>query len=207
MNKQDIRVDNYIANAPEFAKPILTHLRSLIHEACPEIEESWKWSFPNFIYKGAIICHFAAFKKHCAFGFWKAALMNDDDTILKTKDRDSMGNLGKIESLNDLPDDAQLIKYIQAAVKLNDEGIKMPPKNKVSDKEKKELIIPEFLSNELLKNDKANEIFTGFSYSCKKEYIEWLTEAKTETTRTKRLQQAIEMIAEGKGRHWKYAMK
>ena len=204
MSTYDPRIDAYIAKAADFAKPILIHLRDLIHTACPDVEETWKWSFPVFMYKGAIMCNMAAFKAHCAMGFWKASLMPDTDGILGNRDKDGMGHLGKIYSIKDLPKDTVLKKYIKAAMKLNEEGVKLPPRPKPTEKEKKELKTPEYFVKELKKNKKAEKVYNDFSYSHKKEYIEWFEEAKTEPTRNKRMAQAIEWIEEGKGRNWKY---
>lgn len=204
MAKKDARVDTYIAKCADFAKPVMIHLRELIHASCPEVEETWKWNFPHFMYKGEILCSMAAFKEHCAFGFWKAALMQDTDNVLEIKDREAMGHLGRITSVKDLPKDAVLKKYVKAAMKLTDEGVKLPPKNKPTEKEKKELTIPPYLLKELKKNKKAEKVFHEFSYSKKKEYVQWLEDAKTDATREKRLTQAVEWIAEGKARNWKY---
>ncbi len=204
MATHDPRVDAYIAKSAEFAQPILNHLRELIHATCPDVEETWKWSFPHFDYKGSTLCSMAAFKQHCAFGFWKASMMQDTDGVLEIKDRAAMGHLGRITSLKDLPKDSILKKYIKAAMKLNDEGVKMPARNKASDAEKKALTTPPDFAALLKKNKAAAAVFKDFSYSNKKDYIEWFEEAKTEATRTKRMDQAIEWIAEGKSRHWKY---
>lgn len=204
MGKKDERVDAYIAKAADFAKPILTHLRTLMHTACPDVEETWKWSFPNFMYKGAILCNMAAFKEHCAFGFWKASLLNDTDGLFSPKERVGMGHLGKIQSLKDLPKDAVLKKYIKAAMKLNDDGVKLPARNKPTDKEKQALVVPDYFVKALKKNKKAEKAFNDFSYSHKKEYIQWFEEAKTAATRDKRIAQALEWMAEGKSRNWKY---
>jgi uncharacterized protein YdeI (YjbR/CyaY-like superfamily) len=204
MAKTDQRIDAYIAKVANFAKPIMNHLRGLIHSACPDVEETWKWSFPHFMYKGEILCSMAAFREHCTFGFWKASLMEDVDKVLEIKDREAMGHLGKITSLKDLPKDAVLKKYVKAAMKLTDDGVKLPPKVKASEKEKKELKTPEDLARELKKNKKAGKVFNDFSYTNKKEYIIWLEEAKTDATREKRLVQAVEWMAEGKVRNWKY---
>lgn len=202
MGKRDERIDAYIANSADFAKPILTHLRELVHTACPEIEESWKWSFPNFDYKG-IVCSMASFKQHCSFGFWKASLMSDPHKIL-TQSAEAMGQMGQIKSLADLPPDEVLISYIREAVELNEKGIKA---SKPQTNGKKELQIPDYLTSALEGNETASETFENFSYSNKKEYVEWLLEAKTEETRNKRLATAIEWMGEGKSRHWKYARK
>jgi len=204
MGRHDARIDVYIDKAADFAKPILVHLRELVHAACPDVEEAWKWSFPVFMYKGAIMCNLAAFKQHCSFGFWKASIMPDPDNILSVSDREGMGHLGKITSLKDLPKDTVLKKYIKAAMKLNDEGVKLPPRPKPTEKEKKELQVPDYFTKELKKNKAAGELFNAFSYSHKKEYIEWFEEAKTDATRAKRVAQALEWIVEGKSRNWKY---
>ena len=204
MGKTDPRVDAYIDKAQDFAKPILTHLRELVHTACPDVEETWKWSFPVFMYHGAILCNMAAFKEHAVFGFWKASLLDDVDAVLTITDRASMGHLGKLQSVKDLPKDAVLKKYIKAAMKLNEQGVKLPSRTKVSESDKKEFEIPAYFTSELKKNKQANAVFETFSYSAKKEYVEWLEEAKTDATRNKRMTQAIEWIAEGKSRHWKY---
>ncbi len=205
MGKKLERVDEYIAKAAPFAQPILTHIRELIHQACPDVEEAWKWSFPNFVYKGAVMCNIAGFKEHCSFGFWKASIMPDPDNILSTDNRAGMGHMGKLTSLSDLPSDEIMIKYIQEAMKLTDEGKKVAPRAKATEAQKKEMVIPDYLITELNKSPKAQEVFTAFSYSHKKEYVEWLEEAKTVATRNKRLTQAIEWISEGKSRNWKYA--
>jgi uncharacterized protein YdeI (YjbR/CyaY-like superfamily) len=204
MGKKDPRVDAYIAKVADFAKPVMTHLRELIHTACPDVEETWKWSFPCFMYKGAMMCNMAAFKAHCAFGFWKAALIEDTYQILTVSDRASMGNLDKITTLKDLPNDATLKKYIKAAMKLNEAGVKMPARSKPTEKEKESLTVPDYFIAALKKNKVAERVFHDFSYSNKKEYIQWLEEAKTDATRDKRMAQAIEWIEEGKSRNWKY---
>ena len=204
MGKKDQRVDAYIANSQDFAKPILEHLRELVHKAFPDIDETIKWGFPHFQYKG-IVCSMAAFKQHCAVVFWKAALMSDPIFVKNAEAESSMGHLGKITSLKDLPKDKILLSYIKEAAKLNEDDVKLPSKPKP--KEKKELVVPDYFTKALKKNKKANEVFKNFAYSHKKEYVEWITEAKTEETRNKRIATAVEWIAEGKGRNWKYAKK
>ena len=204
MVKCDERVDTYISTSQEFAKPILIHLRALIHEACPDVVETWKWSFPNFLYKGEILCNMAAFKKHCSFGFWKAGIMQDSEGILTIKQKSSMGHLGKIESLTDLPEPEILMGYIKIAMALTDNDVKKPPKQKATEQEKKDLFIPDYFREELDKYSKAKSTFDNFSYSHRKEYVQWITEAKTEATRNKRMAQTIAWLEDGKGRNWKY---
>jgi uncharacterized protein YdeI (YjbR/CyaY-like superfamily) len=154
------------------------------------------------MYEGAILCSMAAFKAHCAFGFWKASLMQDTDNVLEIKDREAMGHLGRITSLKDLPKDSVLKKYIKAAMKLNEEGVKLAPKKKTA--EQKEIETPADFAKELKKNKKAEKVFNDFAYSHRKEYVMWFNDAKTEPTRAKRMTQAIAWLAEGKRRHWKY---
>jgi hypothetical protein len=201
---KDKRVDAYIAKSAEFAKPILTHLRALVHKGCPDVVETIKWGFPNFDYKG-VFCSMAAFKQHCSFGFWKASLMNDPKNILKPNDQGSMGNFDRITSLKDLPSDKILLGFIKQAVDLNDREIKRPVK--VTPKGSKTIATPAYFQKELNKNKLANEVFKNFSYTKRKDYIEWFEEAKTEDTRGKRIAQALEWIAEGKSRNWKYQKK
>lgn len=192
----DARIDSYIAASAPFARPILNHLRDLVHKACPEVEETMKWSFPHFDFKGPF-CSMAAFKQHCAFIFWKAKLMPDPQNLLQEREEKAMGQFGKIRLLGDLSSDEVILDYLAAALKLNEEGIKLAPK-KPTEKEKKELTIPPELKEALSSNPKASEVFEKFSYSHKKEYVEWITEAKTEATRNKRITTAVEWMTEGK---------
>lgn len=201
MEQYDDRVDAYIAKSADFAKPILIHLRELVHRASPELKESMKWSCPFFDLDGPV-CQMAAFKQHCAFGFWKAAAMDDPYQILN-KEPDTAGSIGRITSLADLPEDKILIEYIQQALSLNLQGIKVPSRTKVQT-EKSEFVTPVYFIEVLNQNPLVKEHFEKFSPSQKKEYISWFEEAKTETTRIKRLETAIEWISEGKIRHWKY---
>ncbi|MDP4147925.1 MAG: YdeI/OmpD-associated family protein [Bacteroidota bacterium] len=201
----DRRIDAYINKSAEFARPILTHIRKLVHKACPGVEETIKWGFPHFDYKGAMCCSMAGFKEHCSFGFWKASLLKDKERILSTGERDGMGHIGKITSLKDLPPDKVMLAYIKEAAILNEEGVKLPPREKKPPRQ--ELPMPPALGAALKKNKKAQAAFDGFPPSHRREYIEWITEAKTEETRQKRIDQAIEWVAEGKSRNWKYQRK
>jgi uncharacterized protein YdeI (YjbR/CyaY-like superfamily) len=205
MAKKDKRIDLYIAKAENFAKPILNHLRQVIHKACPEIGETIKWGMPFFEYKGAV-CNMASFKQHCAIGFWNASLMADDHKIF-SKDSDSaMGQFGRINSLKDLPPDKILIEYIKEAAALNEKGIKLA-KKKLKPAEKKELVIPDYFIKAISKNQKALKTFNNFSYTNKKEYIDWVSEAKTEDTKNRRLITAVDWMSESKIRNWKYVKK
>ncbi len=199
MPKKDPRVDAYIAKSADFAKPILKHFRKIVHAACPDAEETLKWSMPAFMYKG-ILCGMAAFKEHCTFGAWKHPLIK---TKLGPDDKrdEAMGQLGRITSLADLPSDNVLLDYIKEAVRLNEEGIKVSrPKRSAA---KKELVVPDYFSA-LKRNKKAFEAFENFSYSHKKEYVQWVTEAKRDETRAQRLETSITWLAQGKARNWKY---
>lgn len=203
MGKKDLRIDEYILKAAPFARHVLSHLRKLVHAGCPDVEETIKWGMPFFDYKGTL-CHIASFKEHCAFGFWKAALMKDADK-LKGNQQDSMGHLGRITGLESLPEDKVLLNYIKEAMQLNDEGIKLAPRKK--EISKKEITVPAYFIKAISKNKKANTVFDAFSPSHKNEYLQWITEAKSEETRNRRMEKAIEWIAEGKGRNWKYEKK
>jgi uncharacterized protein YdeI (YjbR/CyaY-like superfamily) len=204
MQSFDPCIDNYIESAPDFAQPVMRHLRKLVHKICPQVCENMKWSTPSFEYKG-LFCGFGAYKNYCMFGFWKASVMDDPYSLLTEHSDGIMGNFGKITSLEDLPEDSIIIFYLREGMRLNDEGIQLPAKPKST--VKKELVVPVELLNALNKNKVAQKIFNHFSYSNKKEYAEWIANAKTDSTRQKRIEQAIEWIAEGKIRNWKYLPK
>ena len=195
-----VQVDQYIINSAEFAIPILDHLRNLVHKADARIEEKMKWSMPFFDFKGTV-CHMASFKNHCAFGFWKGSLMQDEYGFFKER-TEAMGLLGIITCLEDLPPDEILIAYIQQAIQLNENNVKLPAKSKST--AQKELVVPEYLMEALQEDPEALAVFQNFSTSNKKDYVLWLEEAKTETTRQKRLVTTLVWLAEGKTRMWKY---
>jgi uncharacterized protein YdeI (YjbR/CyaY-like superfamily) len=197
MGKKDSRVDAYIDKAAPFARPILKHLRRVVHAGCPQVEETMKWSMPHFDYKG-ILCGMAAFKQHCAFGFWKQKLIFKGD---KKKMDEAMGHFGCIKSLKDLPGERTLAGYVRKAAELNEKGIKDPREEKPP---KGRPRVPSYLSAALKKHAKARRTFENFSPSHQREYVEWLTEAKREETRQRRLKTAIEWLAQGKPHHWKY---
>jgi uncharacterized protein YdeI (YjbR/CyaY-like superfamily) len=180
------------AKSADFAKPILTQLRELIHTACPEVEETIKWRNPSFMHKG-LLCGIAAFKQYCVVGFWKERLLFDKKNPSAIPDR--------ITSVTELPSEKIFVGYIKEAVRLNNEGTKIPrPKPKL----RTELLVPNDLLAALKRNKPALAAFEDFSYSHKKEYVEWITGAKREETRTQRLSTAVAWIAEGKARNWKY---
>ncbi|HEU0006957.1 MAG TPA: YdeI/OmpD-associated family protein [Terriglobia bacterium] len=200
MNSTDPRIDAYIEKSADFAKPILNHIRELVHFACPQVEETMKWGFPHFMYKG-ILCSMASFKQHCAVGFWKGALVFQAIPGVKKREETAMGHLGRITTIADLPDRNTLTHCIIEAVRLNETGTKLPRKPKLL---RKELVVPDDLAAALKKNKKALATFARFTYSHRKEYIQWISGAKTEATRAKRLKTALDWMAEGKSRHWKY---
>ena len=202
MPVHDARIDAYIEKAAAFAQPVLLHLRELIHKHCPDVEETMKWSFPHFVYKDRNVFSMAAFKQHCAFGFNLASIMNDAHGLLETDDKAAMGSLGRITALKDLPSDKILEHYFKQSIKLVDDGVKVPKLLKKA--EALPMEVPDYFMAALKKNKKAFAVFEGFAPSHRKEYLEWIKEAKREETRNKRITQAIEWMAEGKPRHWKY---
>ena len=194
---RDPRVDSYIARQADFARPILEHLRAAIHAACPEAEEALKWSMPSFLYKGKILANMAAFKAHAAFGFWRA-----NEVIGQTgAERDSMGQFGRLTSVADLPAPDALAAMIRKAVATIDSG---PAPAKPKKPPKPELPTPDDLREALDATPKAAATFDSFAPSCRREYVEWVVEAKRPETRAKRVAQAVEWMAEGKKRNWKY---
>ena len=197
MVTRDPRVDAYIKKAAPFAQPILKHVRAVVHEACPEVVETLKWSCPSFEYEG-ILCGMAAFKAHCVFGFWKHSLVLDG---VDEKARTAMGSFGKLTTLDDLPSKTEMKRLIKKAMKLNEDGVKAP-RDKTP--KKKRPSMPPELDAALDKNKKARAVFDAFSPSHQREYMEWIGEAKGEDTRQRRLETALEWIAQGKPRNWKY---
>jgi uncharacterized protein YdeI (YjbR/CyaY-like superfamily) len=192
----DRRIDAYIAKSPEFARPILTRIREIVHEGCPECEETLKWRAPTFMYKGAILCGMVSFKQHCIFHFWKGTL------VVPIADKEGAGGqFGKLTQVSDLPPKKELLGYIKKAMALNEAGIK---EAKRPVKPKPALATPKELTAALKKNKAALATFESFSPSAKREYVEWIVDAKTDATRAKRIEQAVEWIAEGKKRNWKY---
>jgi uncharacterized protein YdeI (YjbR/CyaY-like superfamily) len=202
MGKKIKEIDAYISKSADFAKPILLHIRELVHNTCPDVEEKIKWGFPHFDYKNDMMCSMAAFKQHAIMGFWKASLMKDKALLEKARSEESMGHIGKITSLKELPGDKKLVAYINEAMTLNELGIKLPARTKTT--EKKEIATPDYFMKELCKNKKAFKVFENYAYSHRKEYIAWITDAKTEPTRNKRMATAIEWLSEGKSRNWQY---
>jgi hypothetical protein len=190
----DPRIDAYIARSADFAKPILNHFRSLVHEACPEVVETMKWGNPSFDHHG-LLCSMAAFKAHCTVGFWRGELLG------LTREEGSMGHFGRIASMNDLPAKSTLVKLVKQAATLNEEGVKIAAPARAP---RAELPMPDDFIGALKKNKKAMTAFQSFPPSHRREYIEWITGAQREQTRQKRLQTAIAQIAEGKPQNWKY---
>ena len=178
--KTEPRIDAYIEKAQPFAQPILNHIREVVHQACPEVEEKIKWGMPHFDYKGEMMCHMAAFKQHAVMGFWKADLLPSQDLM---KEKSAMGVFGKVASVDELPTKKDLTKLIREAMKLNDEGVKVQQKPAA----KKGPEAPDYMLKALKSNKSAWEFYSKFSPSQKKEYIEWITDAKTEATQSKRL--------------------
>jgi uncharacterized protein YdeI (YjbR/CyaY-like superfamily) len=198
MGSKDPRIDAYIAKSANFAKPILKHLRKIVHAGCPKVEETIKWQHPHFDYKG-VMCGMAAFKQHCVFGFWKETLILDR---AKVAEKTAMGSFGCIRSLADLPNEKTLIGYVKKATALNEAGIKAP--GRTQPKKREPLAVPDYFSAALKKNTKARKTFENFVPSKRREYLEWVTEAKREETRNERLATSIKWLAQGKPRHWKY---
>ena len=189
----DPRVDAYLAQVPEFARPVLDHLRAAVHAACPEAVEDIKWSRPHFMLDGKILAGMSAFKAHCGFSLWHAS---DEQ-----KSSEGMGRFGRIENVKDLPSKAELKKQIVEAAGLLRSGAKSAMMDK---KPRAKLDAPDDLLAALKANAQAKRHFEAFAPSKQRDYVEWIIEAKREETRAKRIAQAVEWLAEGKARHWKY---
>ncbi|MEX2152509.1 MAG: YdeI/OmpD-associated family protein [Gemmatimonadaceae bacterium] len=194
MGKKDPRIDAYIAKQKDFAKPILVYLRDVVHEGCPQVEETLKWSSPAFMYADGILCGFAGFKEHAMFGFWQHKL------LLGERSERAAGSYGRITSVDCLPSRKQLLALVRKAMVLNETGARAPRMAKP----KKVIPMPADLKAALAKNRNARAKYDDFSPSIKREYLEWITGAKGDDTRARRVAQAVGWIAEGKSRNWKY---
>ena len=196
--------DEYIAQAPEYARPILEKIRAAVHAALPDVEETMKWSTPHFDRDG-ILLGMAAFKEHARLGFWRATSMKDPEGLLDIIGKTDIGVL-HAKSLKDLPTKAVLARYVKEAARVNAEARAKPkprPKKKAT-RVKRDVEVPADLAAALAQNKRARTTFDAFSYTNQREYVEWLEEAKREATRAKRLQTAIDQMEEGKPRNWKY---
>ena len=200
MGKKDARVDAYIAKSPDFARPILTYLREIIHDGCPDVVETMKWSTPAFDHHG-IMVGFASFKQHAVLGFWKAPLLKLDGKPVSKEMASGAGQFGKLTSIKDLPARSKLVKLVKDAARLNEAGVNLPRAPRAAPKP---VQVPAELTKALHRNAKARAVFEAFPPSHKREYVQWIVEAKTDETRQRRLDQAVEWIAEGKQRNWKY---
>ena len=201
MGRFNPAVSEYILNAEAFAQPMLIELRAIVHSFCPEVEETLKWSMPHFVYRGENLCNMASFTQHCAFGFWLAAMMRDEYGIFQRREQGGMGDLGKMRTMEDIPGPEKLGPYVLQAMQLIEGGVKLP---RTAAQPQKALVIPDLLKDALSKEPAAQKTFDGFTDSCKREYVNWINEAKTEATRIRRLETTIENLLEGKTRDWKY---
>lgn len=192
----DPRIDAYIARQADFARPILEHLRGLLHRSGLDLVETMKWSMPHFTYKGRLFAGIAAFKAHATFGLWRARDVLGDTG----SERDAMGQFGRLTSLADLPPDDELLAILRRAAEVADAG----PKPRPAKPAKPELATPDDLRAALAAEPKAVATFEAFPPSCRREYVEWVVEAKRPETRARRIAQAVEWMAEGKRRNWKY---
>ena len=194
---RDPRIDAYIARQADFARPILEHLRAAVHTACPEAEETMKWSMPHFLYKGQMLAGMAAFKAHATFGFWRGK----EVTGGTGREREAMGSFGRLTSVADLPPDEELASLIRRAMAVTDSG---PRPARAKAPARPELEAPPDLQAALDSNPAARDTFDGFPPSARREYVQWVVEAKRPETRDRRIQQAVEWMAEGKKRNWRY---
>ncbi|RUL72948.1 YdeI/OmpD-associated family protein [Dyella choica] len=195
MASHDPRVDAYIAKSPGFAQPVLEHLRTIVHSACPEVEESIKWGCPHFLYQGKLLCSIAAFKQHCSFQFW-----HGKDVVGET-DKDGMGQFGKLTSIKELPSKRALVAYVRKAVALREAAA---TRKRATPAPKPSPRLPADFAALWKKHSAAHKTYEAFSPSAQREYVEWVTQAKTDATRQKRIATTLEWLAQGKQRNWKY---
>lgn len=191
----DPRIDAYIARQADFARPILIHIRALVHAAAPDISEAVKWGMPFFTYKDQNLCSMAAFKGHAAFGFWHDKVGRDDAR------QGAMGQFGKIMQLNDLPSDTEIAALLTQAMALIDAG----DRPRAGAKQAREpLPVHPAFADAIAADPAAAAVWAAFPPGKLRDYCEWINDAKSDSTRERRIGQAVEWIAQGKGRNWKY---
>ena len=193
---RDPRVDAYIAKSQPFARPILEKVRARVHAVLPEVEETMKWSMPTYTIGGKIVLITSAFKAHAALNFWRGQEIGDG-----SPKAGAMGQFGRLTSVEDLPPDTELDALIGEAAALA-KTAPSPRKTKHGPKPAPQMH-PDFASA-LAKTGKAKSTFDNFPPSCRREYLEWISEAKRDETRNKRIATAVEWLAEGKRRNWRY---
>lgn len=208
--RRDPRIDAYIAQAEPFARPILEHVRALVHEGCPDVQETIKWGMPSFMHAGAILCGMASFKRHASFGFWKHAEVVGEAVEGEGTGSEGMGSFGKLQAIEDLPSKRQLLDYVRKAARLNEarkEGQGAGSGSTGSRKTTAVRPVPESPADFAAALDAmpaAKATFEAFPPSARRDYLEWIIEAKREDTRARRIAQAVEWLAEGKSRNWRY---
>jgi hypothetical protein len=199
------QVTAYAAAMPAYAQPIFAHLRALIHTTCPDTDEAIKWSIPHFERDGDYLCIFAASPGHASFTFYKQQLMSDprlrDNLNLPAIKR----FMGRLTSLSDLPDDATLAAMLQEAADLNARGVRLPDR---APKTPPVIDMPSAVATAvataLAANPAAQAVWDAKSAAWRKDYLVWITAAKTDPTRDARIAEALDWIADGKARFWKY---
>lgn len=194
----DPRVDAYIDRAAPFAQDLLRHWRATVHAHCPDVVETIKWGFPNFTYRDKILTGMAAFKAHCSIGFWHGEAAVGADHAKGG----AMGDFGKLTSLQDLPPKAEQKAILKRAMQLIEDGVKARPARPTAPKPPPE--VPDDLAAALRANPAARKTFESFPPGQKRDYVDWIVEARKAETRERRLAQAVEWMAEGKRRNWKY---
>ena len=198
MGKTDRRVDAYIAKSADFARPILTHLREVVHEGCPDADEAIKWGMPFFVRDGALFCFMASFKQHAAFGFRGGERLVGAGVVTEK----AMGQFGRLSSLADLPPRKTLLGYVKRAAALGGPGAKPTPRSRAA--KAKPVAVPADLRTALAKHAKARKTFESFPPSHRREYVDWIVGAKRPETRRRRLATALAWMAEGKSQNWRY---
>lgn len=193
---RDPRIDAYIARAQPFARPILEHIRNRIHATVPQAEETMKWSAPAYTLEGKILLITAAFKAHAALNFWRGQELRGEKA-----DADAMGQFGKLQSVDDLPPDPELDRLIRQSADIAGSA---PPPRKTKHEPKPPPEMHADFASALAKAPRAKAALEGFPPSAQRDYLEWISEAKQDATRQKRVATAIEWLSEGKRRHWKY---
>jgi hypothetical protein len=187
------QINQYMAELPEWQRRMLVRLRQLIHEAAPEVEEAWRWDKPHFDNAG-IMVGLCAFKEHVAVWFHKGALLKDTKKLFEATARtEEKGMRAYKLHEGDKINEAAFLDLVKQAVAVNDKGTKL----REAKPTKKALVVPEDLEQVLRKDPTAWANWEAFPVGHRRAYVEWVTDARQEETRKRRIAQSLEKIREG----------
>lgn len=193
------KVDEYILKKEKWQQEL--HILRSIFLDLP-LGETIKWGAPVYVFQGKNIVGLAAFKKYFGLWFFQGALLKDKQKVFVNAQEGKTKAMmqWRFYALEEIKTD--LIKdYVLEAIENVKQGKEIKP---VRRNKKSKLIIPPELLNTLDENRELKEKFETFTESKKREFAEYIIDAKRSTTKASRLQKIIPMILRGEGLNDKY---